>query len=198
MTQWQEYQSGKKQLRQHILNHEQHALCLYCERAISADTGVSHIEHVQPKQQYPQLTFDYANLAVSCEGYQLTPSEMADAAKKGHSCGHKKDSEYDSALFLNPLQQENITDYFAFKPHTQLIEATLDRYKAQVDYTVNILRLNESGIMLARQNAVKSFRTVLAKLSNKQQQKQAISKYLNNDKQPFISCLRYHFKRFAA
>ena len=197
-THWDEYRAGKKQLREYILNNEQYHLCVYCERTISADAGESHAEHVQPKDLYPELTFDYSNLAVSCEGTQVDPTEMSGTNSTGHSCGHKKANEYDEALFLNPLRQLDIADYIVFQPQTQFIAAASESAKRQVEYTANILRLNESSLLIARKNAVISFRKTIVKLANKQQQKQAINRYLNDAHKPFISCLRYNFSRLAS
>lgn len=48
------------------LNHEQKGLCCYCEIAIGE--GDSHIEHMEPRGERAARTYDYSNLALSCNG----------------------------------------------------------------------------------------------------------------------------------
>lgn len=56
------------------LEQDQERLCVYCEVEISVENR--HLEHLKPKSRYPSLTFDYRNLALSCNS-------------RDH-CGHKK------------------------------------------------------------------------------------------------------------
>lgn len=48
------------------LRREQHDLCCYCELAIVENDG--HIEHMEPRCRRSARTYDYSNLAVSCNG----------------------------------------------------------------------------------------------------------------------------------
>lgn len=77
-----EYAEKKKLLRETLLS-VQGGLCAYCERRLpEADTpGFSencHIEHFRPRKQYPNLTFDWNNLFLSCS--------------RSLNCGQWKDS----------------------------------------------------------------------------------------------------------
>lgn len=40
--------------------------CAYCQSDIKS-TSFAHIEHFRPKAQFPELTFEWANLFLSCE-----------------------------------------------------------------------------------------------------------------------------------
>lgn len=78
-------------LRQN-LRREQNGLCCYCESEV--EDGDGHIEHMEPRSRNQARTYDYSNLAISCNG--------------GHTehCGHYKDNKsghsWDAELFLPP------------------------------------------------------------------------------------------------
>ncbi|MBV5333707.1 TIGR02646 family protein, partial [bacterium] len=48
------------------LRAEQKGLCCYCESGVADPEG--HIEHMEPRNSKPARTYDYANLALSCDG----------------------------------------------------------------------------------------------------------------------------------
>lgn len=60
------------------LRKEQQGLCCYCEHQI--DDGDGHIEHLEPRNRHQSRTYDYANLAISCNGGTV------------EHCGHFKDN----------------------------------------------------------------------------------------------------------
>ena len=62
------------------LREEQQGLCCYCELEVAKNN--SHIEHMEPRSRNPARTYDYSNLAVSCNG-----------GTKEH-CGHYKDDSH--------------------------------------------------------------------------------------------------------
>ena len=62
------------------LRLEQQGLCCYCESAIVPDN--SHIEHMEPRSSNAARTYDYDNLAISCNG------------GRGEHCGHHKDDRH--------------------------------------------------------------------------------------------------------
>lgn len=62
------------------LRLEQQGLCCYCESTVAP--GDSHIEHMEPRKANAGRTYDYANLAISCNG------------GKGEHCGHYKDDRH--------------------------------------------------------------------------------------------------------
>lgn len=78
-------------LRQN-LRQEQEGLCCYCE--LEVEDGDGHIEHMEPRSRNQARTYDYSNLAISCNG--------------GHTehCGHYKDNKsghsWDAGRFLPP------------------------------------------------------------------------------------------------
>lgn len=74
------------------LQHEQQLLCCYCESEVRDRNG--HIEHMEPRSRNPARTYDYSNLALSCNG------------GNANHCGHFKDNRsghsWDASRFLPP------------------------------------------------------------------------------------------------
>lgn len=68
----QDYREGYETLREQ-LRKEQHGLCCYCCQTLQ--THVT-IEHLESRDSYPKLTFDYDNLLLSCQ-----TSKQCDNAK---------------------------------------------------------------------------------------------------------------------
>ncbi len=144
LTDWDDYKTGKKKLRKHILDNEQYNLCCYCEKRISADSNESYVEHIKPKSVFPDLTFVYSNLLVSCQGNHC--NHASDLATK-HICGHKKDNEYDANLFLDPTLITDISEHFKFDRDGVISAAEKD--KAKENYTISLLNLNGDNNRLA-------------------------------------------------
>lgn len=84
-------------LRQN-LRQEQKGLCCYCESEV--EDGDGHVEHMEPRSRNQARTYDYSNLASSCNG--------------GHTehCGHYKDNKsgrsWDAGRFLPPHDPETV------------------------------------------------------------------------------------------
>jgi uncharacterized protein (TIGR02646 family) len=75
--------------------------CAYCESHI-LHIGFGHIEHFQPKTQYPMKCFDWDNLLLSCE---ICNSEFKGSKFPGNNEG---------GPFINPVT-ENPDDFFYFE-----------------------------------------------------------------------------------
>ena len=70
------------------LTQEQCGLCCYCESP--ANDGDGHIEHMEPRKKNQKRTYDYANLAISCNG------------GNARHCGHFKDAPHNHDFTWNP------------------------------------------------------------------------------------------------
>lgn len=77
------------------LRREQQGLCCYCESTVAESEG--HIEHMEPRSRNAARTYDYTNLAISCDGGTV------------EHCGRYKDDRHknpkhvwDAALFSAP------------------------------------------------------------------------------------------------
>ena len=184
----------KKAVHEQIMTEEQGGICIYCEIQIAKND--SHLEHVIPQSTGVNARFDYHNLAVSCNGNLCSFSNIAGMTKKQkkliHSCGHRKEHYFD-ALFLNPLQEMQISDYFSYdKSNGKIISSGKSDRRAK--YTIKILgldnyRLNQTRVYAqqALYNTIKAF-----PLENR-------GIYLKNilsKPQTCISYLRYYYKSF--
>ena len=62
---WADTAPIRPQLREYILEHEQQGCCAYTEIRISGDKAC-HIDHYHTRNLFPDETFNYDNLLVSC------------------------------------------------------------------------------------------------------------------------------------
>ena len=188
---WDEYRN-KRKLKEHILEKEQNYLCCYCEAKVTLEN--SHIEHIKPKSlDYDNLTFDYNNLLISCNGTCFS------SENKPKTCGHKKENKFNENLFLNPIVVENIRAYFIYTDNGYIGSSSLCEKKAK--YTMELLQLNTFNNYLpeARVKALEEFRksvTKFAKQTKKDIKEIAIS-LLNKENLAFISFLKFKYKNLS-
>lgn len=127
------------------LRAEQQGLCCYCESEVADHEG--HIEHMEPRCRNQARTYDYANLAMSCNG------------GKAEHCGCYKDDRkknprhaWDAARF-SPPHDPFTASLFQYLPHGGIVATTVDPAKAT--YLIGYLgldcaRLNERRKQHAR------------------------------------------------
>jgi uncharacterized protein (TIGR02646 family) len=127
------------------LRSEQRGLCCYCETEVADHEG--HIEHMEPRCRNQARTYDYANLALSCNGGRV------------EHCGHHKDNResnphyaWDAARFLPPHDPVTAA-LFQYLPHGSIAPTTVETAKAS--YLIGYLgldcaRLNERRKQHAR------------------------------------------------
>ncbi|KPA14841.1 hypothetical protein MHK_004952 [Candidatus Magnetomorum sp. HK-1] len=124
----------KQEIKDFILEKEQKMnedfVCVYCERII--DPNGSHIEHIKPKDRFPQHFRSFDNLSVSCNS-QTT-------------CGHKKGNRYDSR-FINPVE-DNPDIFMTYELSTGMLIPLNDSLKDRVNFTCDILNLNKNAELL--------------------------------------------------
>ena len=143
---WDDYNEEqiKFEIKSYIAENEQSindaTLCVYCEREIDIANNKGHIEHIKPKEKFPQLFQEYENLSISCDSHG--------------TCGHAKGNKYDSK-FINPVE-DNPKDFLTYDDLTGEIIAKDVSVKDRVDYTVNeVLKLNEYNLCKARKLVIK-------------------------------------------
>lgn len=189
----QELSQCKKKLKQELLQ-EQAGLCIYCERSIQESN--SHLEHIYPKDGvsgYPERTFNYSNLVVSCNGDQCSIDEKERYEPDDvHSCGHKKANRLDTSLFLDPTTYSDIQTFFAYdKTACSPISSGKDCAKA--NYTIDLLHLNNPRLNNERENArIALQKALIQKTKSPIQRKCYLTRMLEKDR-AFISFLRYCF-----
>lgn len=121
----------KNELKEYMLENEQkigkEKYCPYCELKILLEN--SQIEHLKPKDKFPESFSNYENFIVGC------------VDKK--TCGQAKGNKWDR-LFINPVM-ENPQEYFSYRLRTGEIIPKIDdglEYKKAIK-TIEILNLNE-------------------------------------------------------
>jgi uncharacterized protein (TIGR02646 family) len=114
------------------LRQEQHDLCCYCELAIAEDDG--HIEHMEPRCRRSARTYDYSNLAVSCNGGPV------------EHCGRYKDDRrrnpehaWDAKRFTPPHDAATAS-LFGYLPDGSIVATAVDGSRA--NYLISYLGLN--------------------------------------------------------
>lgn len=140
----------KLKLYQHLWA-EQKGVCIYCQQQIPQKVSVnsqgnihpSHIEHIRPKSvgMFPHLAFEYSNLSVSCEGFDIQnpPNPIAK-----DFCGHSKANDYDNTLFLHPVEITDIESYFSYNIQGQIESSGKEDSKA--NYMIQLLHLNHNTL----------------------------------------------------
>ena len=175
-------------MKSHILEKEQAGLCIYCESKVK-ENG-SHLEHLKPKSasKYPELTFIYSNITVSCDGNNHTP----EYDNSRESCGHIKDDEYNDTLFLDPTLTQDIREYFKYDYDDYKIYST-DKSPDKANYMITTLKLNEGELPTARKNVLKAFRRALTNIADINKRKMVIRDFITKDDTPFVSFLYYKY-----
>lgn len=138
------------------LFEEQYGLCAYTElniqdfREEEGSYKGAHIEHIKPKSQFPQQTFDYFNLMLSA----LDSDDLAKFDMQSRFGGHHKLDSYDGEQFLPPLLP-NISDYFVYSSEDGEIFPSMslsDADKSKAQYTIDLLNLNAAYLKNSRKN----------------------------------------------
>ena len=120
------------------LRQEQQGLCCYCES--TAAPADSHIEHLEPRKNNAARTYDYTNLAISCNG------------GKGEHCGHYKDNRHRnptcawSAQKFSAPHHPQTSAMLCYLPNGAITPAALAKDKAEylIAYLgLDCARLNE-------------------------------------------------------
>jgi len=159
---WEKFQ-GKDELASH-LKYLQKGLCAYCELRLDSDLGY-HIEHIEPKSKYPQQTFDYSNLILSCiASEQLTKNDPT------LSCGHYKRGHFDATLFISPTMN-NATHYFSCNLFGE-IEPALDlnaNDTKRAQYTIELLNLNSLRLIRQREHLIDEGYKIIGELQSDQE-----------------------------
>lgn len=114
------------------LKRESHGKCIYCESKL-AHISFPHIEHIKPKSKYPDLTFDYNNMGLSCQ-----------------VCNHNKSDKYD---LNNPIVNPYVDDPNQFfEPNGAFIFTKNDRAR----WTCDSIGLNRPDLLEARRERIQT------------------------------------------
>lgn len=129
----------KQELKDSLIA-EQGAICSYCGIRINRPT--SHIEHVKPRETFPEEDVNYQNLVASCS-----------TEGKHRHCGNRKDNWYDPALFVSPLSPE-CEQKFQFSSDGKITPTRLEDPAAAT--TISRLGLDSPNLNAHRRNALEA------------------------------------------
>ena len=155
------------------LRQEQQFLCCYCETEIVEDD--SHIEHLVPRSFQNSRTYDYSNLAASCNGGAVD------------HCGHYKDNRhrnttcrYDESRFCYP-HDPNTCRLFSYLPNGDVIPAQGLSHQEQdkAQYMIGYLGLTCSRLSGRRHSHAKRLIQTLGANPAAELVQWAIGYYLN-------------------
>lgn len=197
------FQSRQKQKLQKILLQEQFYLCCYSElRADSEGLGY-HIEHVRPKSKYPELTFDYQNLAASAinSDPDLKTFRMNQWETFG---GDAKGDEHDDRLFISCLQADCARFFFFAENGKITPKIDLNPFEqSQARHTIDILNLNSPYLVNRRKRRYQELAELIAPLleeadvENLKKQAYAVLRPNDGKLEAFFSLSRQLFGQFA-
>ena len=139
---WDSFTAEIKQvLKQYLLEEQENRCCPYCEMEINLND--SQIEHIKPKDKFPELLIDYKNLIICC--------------LESRRCGNSKANKWDE-LFINPVT-ENPEDYFKYDIKTgKIIPIFKEKEKFEkAEYTINLLNLNDNRLCEIRKKYIFEF-----------------------------------------
>lgn len=136
---WSDAAPIRSQLREYILKHEQQDCCAYTEIRISGDKAC-HIDHYHTRNLFPDETFNYENLLVSCNAENYG-AKYKDKQVKGKA-------DYDK--LLNPVTDVP-SDYLEY---TFMGEMRAIGENERGAHTIEYFNLNERSLVNRRRNAV--------------------------------------------
>jgi uncharacterized protein (TIGR02646 family) len=142
---WGNFINPEKTNLHDALLKEQGHVCCYCESRISKQT--SHIEHLRPRSQYPQIALEYANLLASCQG------ESEDHPPHPLHCGQHKRDWYDLHLFVSPLDPACM-NYFRYSEAGEILPTSDPNNETAASTTIEKLGLSIDKLRRSHNRAI--------------------------------------------
>jgi uncharacterized protein (TIGR02646 family) len=139
---------------QNHLNKEQGGVCCYCgSKLFFPDTQHYSVEHVKPRNKYPELVGEYENLLLSCHSSEKERQVVKASAlskkerRKIYHCDEFKDN---NELHYSPLDM-NCSKHFSYKING---EVNGDDDNAKED--IKTLNLQSKGLVDRRKKAIQA------------------------------------------
>jgi uncharacterized protein (TIGR02646 family) len=176
---WTDYDKDniRNRIKENILVIEQDEYCSYCEKRIY-DNNDGHIEHIMPKDIYPNEFQNYNNLLVSCN--------------QKNSCGMYKKNKY-ADNFINPVK-DNPEDYFSYNiANGEIVPKSNDENSKEyirAIYTINTLNLNCYELKEAR----KALIDILGVYRENYEEYNEYLKFFLNDGHNFPSLIKLYME----
>ena len=132
--------------RKYLLEEEQGNQCAYTELPLEYKKNNSHIEHLKRKDSafFPNLTFEWSNLFVSCISSDFGGKYKDQVYLKGKT-------KADNALIINP-SLENPADFFELKNWGEItIKGDLQGNEiTKAEETIKAFNLNHNSLVKER------------------------------------------------
>lgn len=179
-TEWNELQNPAKEYLWNSLLREQGYVCCYCGtrlRALSKpeDKLASHIEHLLPRDYYPERMFDYDNLVASCQGRQKDSPP-----REPRHCGSHKDNwprPAEEILFISPLDS-TCASHFRYRADGHIAPAVDSARSAAAAETIRRLHLDHPRLVAKRAVAIETVLEELTELPTEEERQRRRSYYL--------------------
>lgn len=146
---WEDMRPIRQELRGHILT-EQSYLCAYTEVYLSGGDNC-HIDHYHTRNLFPEETFSYDNMLVSCN------SEIFGAKYKDKQIKEKSDYED----LINPLEEDPM-DYLEFTFFGDVVAVDASE---RGEKTISVFNLNEKSLVERRKIAAVNLVSMLDSLT---------------------------------
>ncbi len=185
----------KNQLLKKALLKEQGYICAYCMKRISLERNEGkpkiEVEHYKSQEKYPKEDLNYMNMLGVCNG---------NSGDKEHCDKKKKEVEL---KILNPLKK-NINKNLITYSLSGKIKSKSNNSNVESD--INLLNLNDDGLIKIRKGVLKNARDIFEKNNHKKKDKtwtlkmfdKEIEKYktLKSGKYtPFCQFIIWHFEQ---
>ena len=145
---WKNVEYGDRRQIRAALERMQGKRCAYCEGLVDADNG--HVEHFRRKGpgHYPELTFDWPNLFLSCNSTD--------------HCGHYKDRPGAPAYNPDEIVKPDIEDpdvelYFHSTGDVRPRSGGDAPHSRRAEETIRVLNLNCGRLRARRRRAVRIY-----------------------------------------
>jgi uncharacterized protein (TIGR02646 family) len=144
--------------------------CVYCE-----DSRADEVEHIRPKDLYPEQVFAWANYVYACGPcngpknnqfavFSLATGNLVEVTRKRNQ--PVEPPENGEHAFIDPRQENpldlldlDLVDTFRFLP---MVSEKQAKENQKADYTIRVLRLNErDDLVRARKEAYGDYRARL-------------------------------------
>jgi uncharacterized protein (TIGR02646 family) len=178
-----------------ILESEQHHVCCYCQRPVTA----FRIEHSYPERGLDQekstsLQLEYTNLFASCIDSQRLPKNLqyCDVAK-GNSLIREFIKEEECVKYFRYLSTGEVVpngNYYTLKEYEEADDLTTDEKDAL--QAIKVLNLNCATLRDERKKCVDALLSVLGNKSNEEWQVE-IKKWLESETFPPFIELRLQY-----
>lgn len=184
------FQAPEKPIVHDALLKEQGYICCYCGMRITKAT--SHIEHLKPRSNYPNLALEYTNLIASCQGESEEPPPVP------VHCGHQKKYWYDEKLMVSPLET-NCGNFFKYLASGEILATDELDKKDAAQTTIEKLALNISKLQNMRRMAVEAILLDIDELTETEIQ-QLVQGYeqldVNGQYTQFCAAIAYLLKNY--